>query len=201
MLCSNDKIDRILINLKVLATIAQGERITVYANGSFSIYQSGWLQSLSRRTFGETRWGNLDSIKTVISEAINILQTYINLVDKSTNLPSSLPYPTLNSCVNYIKTFSKELEAVKSGLENLKVTYEADSLMVANLNLLIERTQTEVSKGKEVSAKFEKLEDVLYEDEGSVVSNNNGSNNNNKNFKSYKEAVMHNLLHGDDDDE
>ena len=157
MSCSTEKIDRILINLKVLATLQAGERITLYSNGCFSVYKSGWAQCISRRTYGETRWGNLESIKTVINEAINILQTYVNLVEggNTNNLSSTLPFPTLVSCITYIKTFSKELSVVKNGLENLKKTYETDPLMGANLNLLIERTETEVIKANDICKKHQ----------------------------------------------
>lgn len=150
---SIDTTDRVIINLKVISGVKEGQRICT-RNNSFFIQEPGWMQSLSRWINQDTRWANLTDIKAVIDDSLRILGTYMTLVHHAygksppLNGYNSLPVPTLDASLNYIKTLSKEIESAITGLEKLKITYSNDTLMIANLDVLIEKSVTEIGKAK-----------------------------------------------------
>jgi hypothetical protein len=53
-----------------------------------------------------------------------------------------------------VATLSRELSAAQAGLCNLKNTYQDDSRMLANLDVLIERTATEVGKAEQMLQQY-----------------------------------------------
>jgi hypothetical protein len=148
---SVDKTDRVIINLKVIATLKDGQRICM-RNSSFSIQDAGWSQAFARWAYGETRWVNLDDIKAVVSDALRILGTYMTLVQHAYGGSpghteyATLPVPTPDASLGFVGALAKELQSARTGLLCLRGTYVDDSLMVANLDVLIERTSTEVDK-------------------------------------------------------
>lgn len=140
LMLSLDKTDRVIINLKVLSTLKEGERVCV-RNGQFSVYCVGWAQSITRWVYSENRWVNFDDVQTVFNEAICILCTYMNMALEAGN---QAPHAALASVDNV----AKELNSAIDGLVQLRKTYDADPRMVATLDVLIERTHTEVKKAQ-----------------------------------------------------
>lgn len=140
LMLSLEKSDRVIINLKVLATLKEGERVCV-RNGQFSLYSVGWTQSITRWMYKENRWMNFDDVQNVFNEAICILGTYMNMAVEAGN---KAPHAALTAVDN----IAKELHHAIAGLTQLGKTYCDDPLMVATLTVLIERTQTELAKAK-----------------------------------------------------
>lgn len=139
---SLDKTDRVIISLKVISTLQEGQRLCV-RNGQFSVYTDGWGQAFTRWMYGENRWVNYEDVQNVMNEAFCILGTYMNL---STH--SSEAFTTPANCVTSVATLAKELATASEGLAKLKATYAADPLMVATLDVLTERTTNEVAKAQ-----------------------------------------------------
>lgn len=137
LMLSLDKTDRVIINLKVLATLKEGERVCM-RNGQFSLYNAGWGQSITRWFYQENRWVNFEDVQNVFNEAICILGTYMNMAVTE----------AANAALTAVDAIAKELVHAMAGLAQLRKTYEADPLMVATLDVLIERTQTEVEKAQ-----------------------------------------------------
>jgi len=156
---SLEKTDQVIINLKVIATLQDGERLCL-RNQNFSVYSPGWAQALFRWMNGETRWVNMDDIKTVINDAIRILGTYINMVHHvCTDVYTDhflMAVPTPQTSLAFVNTMARELKAATNGLENLKKTYTGDQLITATFDLLIERTMIEIHKAEETLAKFKR---------------------------------------------
>lgn len=155
---STDRTDLVIINLKVVAYVQPGERLTM-RNNSFSIQQPGWTQMIHRWQYGETRWANLEDIKNVVEDAMRIMGLYMTMwKDQQGAAPGGAagptatvpqyPLPTPESCANYINDMVKELQAAMVGLTNLRATYELDPLMVSHLDLLIQRMNDEVVKAR-----------------------------------------------------
>lgn len=139
---SLDKTDRVIINLKVLATLKEGERVCV-RNGQFSLYSIGWGQSLTRWFYKENRWLNFEDVQNVFNEAICILNTYMNM---AVQVDNNAPHAPPNAPLTAVDNVARELTSAMNGLVQLRKTYCDDPLMVATLDVLIERAQTEVSK-------------------------------------------------------
>lgn len=156
---SLEKTDQVIINLKVIATLQDGERLCL-RNQNFSVYSPGWAQALYRWMNGETRWVNMDDIKTVMNDAIRILGTYINMVHHvCTDVYTDhflMAVPTPQTSLAFVNTMARELKAATNGLENLKKTYSGDQLITATFDLLIERTMIEIHKAEETLAKFKR---------------------------------------------
>jgi hypothetical protein len=141
---SLDKTDRVIISLKVIATLQEGQRLCV-RNGQFSVYTEGWTQAFTRWMYSENRWVNYEDVQNVMNEAFCILGTYMNLTNQSTD-----GFTTPANSLTCVATLAKELNSAAGGLLNLKKTYADDPLMVATLDVLTERTAVEVAKAQKI---------------------------------------------------
>lgn len=149
---SLDKTDRIIINLKVISTLSDGQRLCV-RNNLFSIYEPGWMQALTRWLYSEDRWANMDDIQVEVNDALRIMGTYMTLMQTTygvnavpTGSTPSLPVPPPETCASFVSTLAKELNNAVHGLQSLQRTYPDDKRMVATLSVLIERIQSEIEK-------------------------------------------------------
>lgn len=150
---SLDKTDRIIINLKVLATLSEGQRVCA-RNGQFSVYTPGWAQSVLRWLYSEDRWNNLDEVGNTVNDALRILNVYTNLAafgySATMPLPAAVPVPTPDASLNFVASMSRELTHALKGLRALKSTYATDPLLLATVDVLIERVETEVQNARHV---------------------------------------------------
>ena len=153
-----DRTDRVIINLKVIAYLKPDERITM-RNNSFTIQQPGWGQCLQRWQYGETRWASLANIQNVVEDSLRIVGTYvtmfkvqINDVEPDDVKEAQYPLPTPESCANYINDMCREIQNAMLGLENLKKTYELDSLMLSHLDLIIQKMRDDTGTAVRVLA-------------------------------------------------
>ena len=158
---SSEKIDRVIINLKVISNIKEGERLTV-RGGNFSVQSVGWFQGVSRWTNGDTRWGNLEDIKNVVDDAVRILGSYMTFVNQGSRSTTTqddktavYPVPPLGSTLSYVDNVADELEAAATGLENLKKTYASDSRMVANLDVQTQKMKAEVATARALIGQYD----------------------------------------------
>lgn len=143
---SLEKTDRVVINLKVIATLKEGQRLCV-RNNQFSVYDEGWSQALMRRLYSENRWVNYEEVQGVMNEAFCILGTYCNLVQAGGVEAGHV------SALTSVVTLAKEVRNAAIGLSNLKKTYVYDPLMVATLDVLTERADSEIAKATELLQK------------------------------------------------
>lgn len=149
---SLDKTDRIIINLKVVATLIEGQRLCV-RNKMFQIYDEGWTQALYRWLFSENRWANIEDIQSEFNDALRILGTYMTLMQTgfTTVADHAMPVPTPDTCASFVATLARELQGAIAGLQNLQRTYQSDQRLVATLAVLIERTQGEIEKARRIT--------------------------------------------------
>ncbi len=150
---SLDKTDRIIINLKVLSTVQEGQRLCIRGN-QFSIWDAGWTQAALRWAYGEDRWVNLEDIQLLITDALRILGTYMNLVQHAYTVPSTqaIPVPTPSASLGFVNSLARDLRNAIHGLENLKKTYAGDQRMIATLELLVDRVMGEIEKATSMVA-------------------------------------------------
>ena len=146
---SSDKTDRVIINLKVIATLTEGQRLCV-RNSMFSVYEPGWVQALYRWILSEDRWANMDDVQAEVNDALRIMAAYTALMQSHDK--TGLALPPVDTCASVVSTLAKELHHAVHGLQSLQRTYPTDMRMVATLAVLIDRIQAEVEKAHKVLA-------------------------------------------------
>lgn len=161
---SLDKTDRIIINLKVISTLCDGQRLCV-RNNMFSIYEPGWMQALTRWLYSEDRWANMEDIQVEVNDALRIMGTYMTLMQTTYGVNAmatppqqtvgqgALPVPPPETCASFVSTLAKELHSAVHGLQSLQRTYPDDKRMVATLAVLIERIQSEIEKAQRLMSR------------------------------------------------
>lgn len=173
---SLDKTDRIIINLKVISTLSDGQRLCV-RNNMFSIYEPGWMQAVYRWLYSEDRWANMDDIQAEVNDALRIMGTYMTLMQTTYGThamatPSqpgaapgvALPVPPPDTCAAFVNTLAKELHSAVHGLQSLQRTYPDDKRLVATLAVLIERIQSEIEKAHRLMTRALHSEPVVAEE-------------------------------------
>ena len=106
----------LLTQLKIIGMIRQHERFSTKGQ-MIRIESEGKLQPLWRWLFGEDRENNMHHLQTIIDRSIGMLD-----VKKQNRVAT-----------NQLVT---EMTKAKVGLDNLKITYEDDSVIKAKLELM-----------------------------------------------------------------
>lgn len=106
----------LLTQLKIIGMIRQHERFSTKGQ-MIRIESEGKLQPLWRWLFGEDRENNMHHLQTIIDRAIGMLKVKQNDVVATNQLVT-------------------EMIKAKIGLDNLKITYEHDSVIKAKLELM-----------------------------------------------------------------
>ncbi len=110
----------LLTQLKIMSMIRQHERFST--TRGIRIEPEGKFQPLWRWLFGEARENNMIVLTKIVHRAIATLQAMQTTAN--------------NADITPIRQLRAEMSGAKTGLLNLKITYEGDSVMVAKLQLL-----------------------------------------------------------------
>ena len=117
--------DTILLNLKIIAQIEKGVKLTT-KDGVLAVESYGMVPEFVRRwIYSDSRQKTIDKIKNTMDTACEQLK-HLRVSEE----PKREYYE--------IK-IAKELFKCRKGLDNLKVTYHGDSSMVAKLDLIIDQ--------------------------------------------------------------
>ena len=119
MAASEDFIDTTVANLKVIGMVPQNGRLRV-RKGQLCLENTDNAQGMRRWLRGDSRELTLLHVRNAINNAKRVV------------LLSS-------GCIWTICRIATELEQCEVGLQNLRATYMADSVMMASLGVVIER--------------------------------------------------------------
>ena len=126
---SNTRLDEILIDLKVIASLSQNNKLITggyYLNVEKPYYGiPEWIRRMAR---GDGRDETINRINATVTEAINKIDT-----DNQRLL--------------------EHLTGVITGLENLKRTYSSDTQTVARLNTIIDKIRSALKARARAKAK------------------------------------------------
>ena len=150
----NDKLDKLLLELKIISNIKEYDKICVRDN--IMIDTPYLLQSVARTYNGDSREKSIKYIQKIIDDIFEILD---NLLEDAKNpLPThaSIHYYSNKSQMEkvdfkdetitiYQKTNQNLTESI-SGLQNLKITYLNDISTTAKLDMLIVKIQNRINK-------------------------------------------------------
>ncbi len=149
-------LDRLFTNMKVISRIRQHERCNTNDGASVRIDSNGLLQGVRRWWHGEDREKNLVHIEHIMSQAFE--QLSMALVDPKTESKKT-------GRVAFLTRIRKEMNATCEGLNNLRATYETDSVIIARIDVLVERIQANVAIADEVLKNTEEKEKEEKEEE------------------------------------
>lgn len=149
--------DKLFINLRILSKIPKNGRISRSSNGIVSIendntYSSKLQQAIRRFFTNDSRKQSVFEINSIINECIECLTVLLNSKYMNENIwkesnEGQLSDITANSREHYKRTCEElglvlsELNAAKTGIENLKFTYAHDVNIASQLDVIILKIQ------------------------------------------------------------
>jgi len=132
-MAAEEHIDRTIAALKIIGMVPRNGKLCV-RKGQLAIDDPENSQGLRRWLRGDSRDLTLMHARNAISSAVKISKA---LVDA---------YATVELAAWTLERFVREMEQCEVGLQNLKTTYSADSMMVANLDVLGDRLHAHKSE-------------------------------------------------------
>ncbi len=123
---NDDLIDNTITNLKIIASCPKNSRLCV-RKSQLMVETDDYLQSTRRWFYRDSRDLTLIHIKNTINNTINLIKSITNK-----EIVIDLKEWTLT-------TLLEELLNSKEGLNNLKSTYNNDSVFKANIDILIQK--------------------------------------------------------------
>lgn len=127
--------DSLFLNLKVLASVRQHERLRTRSGELLDVSPRGPLEGIRRYLSGETRSHNLSQAHAVLHQAF----TYLAMARERDPRPST-----------FIERLCRELRAAREGCVALLATYENDTISRARLQCMIESIDTHLRGGDEI---------------------------------------------------
>lgn len=140
-------IDEVFINLKIFSKIKKHDKLCFSGN---SLEIDNRYAAFLRRWFSsDDRSKSIDYINAIIKRVFAIVdETYSNEKTKDSknkNINNQIsPFKEENS--NLLQRFSIELTNTMTGLDNLKKTYDDDSLIKSNLDLIMDKIKIRIDK-------------------------------------------------------
>lgn len=123
-----EQIDNIIMNLKVIGMVKKNGRLCI-RKGSLTIEDDDHFQTFRR-------WYNKDTRELTM---MHIRNTIMNAIKLSKGIMTKQVEIELKEW-SLARIFA-ELTSCQTGLSNLKTTYINDSIMQANIDVLLERLQ------------------------------------------------------------
>lgn len=142
--------EKLLTNLKIIAKIKVNEKIYVNNNQFVIVEKNNILLSLFRAFYREDRNKNIIQINEIYDDIFIYVnnQLHSKYLQNNKNL-SELEHETHLELCYMLKRISDELFLSKTGINNLKQTYNHDTLIDSELDNIINRIDNTISKIKE----------------------------------------------------
>ena len=133
--------DKLLINLKIISKIQKNGRIARSFDGIISLENDAFYQSIKRFVTNDSRKQAVFEINSVITECIDILNHITNSKFMNKIYYQSGEYIKNCECIGLLL---KEMELAKTGVENLKFTYQNDPNIVSQIDIVILKINTTI---------------------------------------------------------
>lgn len=138
-------IDQVFINLKIFSKIKKHDKLCFSGN---SLEIDNRYAAFFRRWFSsDDRSKSIDYINAIIKRVFAIVdETYSNEKTKESKTINNKSSPFKEENSNLLQRFSIELTNTMTGLDNLKKTYDDDSLIKSNLDLIMDKIKIRIDK-------------------------------------------------------
>ena len=156
-----DTLDSLLLDLKIISKIEEGNKICVSSNSNLSIDNSSVLQSVKRWYNNDSRIATIDYIENTLNNTLFITnlilknETEIQLSSKQKreNLVQSISEMKIIENLHFkegnsqlLKRFYLEMINATDGLKNLKVTYQIDVSISSKIQIIIDKFTNRIKK-------------------------------------------------------
>jgi hypothetical protein len=126
--------DKILINLKILSKIPKNGRICKSFNGIIALEAESLTQSIRRFFRNDSRNQSVLEINSIVQETVDYIYHILRSKIISEEYLDSDEY---RHNVDDLEMLQKELELAKTGIENLKFTYENDQTIISKIDIIL----------------------------------------------------------------
>lgn len=141
---TNEFIDATIASMKVIGMIPANGKLCVY-KGQLSIETEDVVQSVRRWIRNDSREVSLMHIRSTINNAISIITTINESPSGARTVVTGNIAGTSTSLTEWVVgSIISELQRCEGGIKNLKDTYNTDSYMVANLEVVLDRIRAYV---------------------------------------------------------
>ena len=119
-------VDQVLTSLKIISMIKEGQKVCV-RNGNLTLenHSTGIYTAIMRWMHNDNRFATLAYIKNVLNNAMDISR--------------------LHTCEQTLTKLNDALQRSLIGLSGLEVTYENDAAVLATIQVMQERIQSEIT--------------------------------------------------------
>lgn len=133
--------DKLLINLKILSKIQKNGRIARSYDGIISLETDSVYQPLKRFLTSDSRRQAVSEINSIISECIDTCNNILESKYLNKNFAHTDEYTKHYENLDLLAT---ELENAKTGIENLKFTYQCDPNVASQLDITLLKVNTTI---------------------------------------------------------
>lgn len=150
-------LDRILVELKIISKLNEGDKIRRTNNGNYSV-DTRYFRGLRRSYTGDNRQTGLNDIENTIlkgDEKINDLMGLESLkLYKNNNKPTEVEIDKHMETVIDLRMIKQAYMDALIGIINLIKTYESDSHIVGRLSLIKLKMEQKIIKMKEILEEY-----------------------------------------------
>lgn len=141
--------DGILLNLKIIGCIKKKDKVSKNEDNILEIENNDYLQSFRRWWFSRSRNETITNIRKIIEASFDITDKTLdkertNSVNCDNNHSKRQYFDEENS--NLLQRFVLEMKNASKGLDNLKITYNDDTRIVSELDILKDQLGLRIEK-------------------------------------------------------
>ena len=157
-----ETLDSLLLDLKIISKIEEGDKICVSENSNLSIdTNSTFMQTLTRWYNNDSRSATIDYIENTLNNTLfitnlilkNETEKQLSNKQKKQNLVQSISEMNIIENLHFkegnsqlLKRFYLEMINATDGLKNLKITYQADISISSKIQLIIDKFTNRIKK-------------------------------------------------------
>ena len=146
--------DKLLINLRILSKIQKNGRISRSYDGIVSLENDTFYQSVKRFVTSDSRKQSVFEINSIITETADCIYNIVN--SKFMNKSNAHTHDYYRYCEDLLLILN-ELDAAKTGIDNLKFTYSNDANIASQLDILLIKIQTTLKDTRYKLSHFQTL--------------------------------------------
>jgi len=146
----NLSIDKIIINLKIIALIKKYEKLSINNNNTLIIddhYNLFYIQSIKRWLNNDNRQKTINYIEKIIQRTFDCMDDIYNEFKNELQKKNDVFEEDKE---NLLFRLSKEIINASEGLKNLRITYKYDSLINSQIQLILDKIRIKINKLNEL---------------------------------------------------
>ena len=154
-------LDSLLLDLKIISKIEEGDKICVSEHKNLSIDNSFLLQGIKRWYNSDSRLATINYIENTLNNTLfitnlilkNETEKQLSNKHKKQNLVQSITEKKIIENLHFkegnsqlLKRFYLEMINATDGLKNLKITYQVDISIASKIQIIIDKFSNRIKK-------------------------------------------------------